>query len=74
MKVDLDKLEINISPLTDEVFIGVTDPKHPNVWKHKKNVTSGFLACVIQRWSGYKQQITSSNGKKYELTLKEVTE
>lgn len=72
MKIDLEDIEIGISPLTDEVFVGILDKKNPNLWKHKKSVTNGFLTCVISRWNGYKQTITSSDGQKYEISIKKM--
>jgi len=72
MKVELEKLKMNISPLTDEIFVGIIDKKNPNMWKHKTNLTNNFLACVIERWNGYKEEITSGDGKKYEISIKEI--
>ena len=72
MQVKLEDLKMNISPLTDEIFVGIMDKKNPNQWKHKINLTNNFLSCVIQRWNGFKQEIVGSNGKKYEITLKEI--
>jgi hypothetical protein len=74
MQIDLEKVTMNISPLTDEVFVGVTEKNNPNVWRKKKNVTNEFLACVIARWNGYEQEIIDSTGKKYLISLKEVAE
>jgi len=71
MKVELDDLKMNISQMTDEVFVGITDPKNPNVWKYKKNLTNNFLACAIQRWNGFKQEIQGSDGKKYIVSIQD---
>ena len=38
MKVELDDLTMGISPLTDEIYIGVNE-KNKNVWLHKKPFT-----------------------------------
>ena len=71
MKVELNDLQMNISPLTDEIFVGIQE-KNKNEWKHKINLTNNFLACVIQRWNGYKQEIIRQDGKKYVVSVKEV--
>lgn len=72
MKVELEELKMNISPLTDEVFVGITSKGNPNEWKHKVNLTNNFLSCVLQRWVGYKEEIINNEGKKYEVTVKEI--
>ncbi len=71
MKVELEKLEMNISPLTDEVYVGIKE-KNKDEWKHKVNLTNNFIGCVIQRWNGFKQTITSETGKKYVITVEEI--
>jgi hypothetical protein len=72
MKVELDDITLSISPLTDEVFVGITRKGKPNEWKHKKNVTNEFLGAVVTRWKGFKQEIVTSEGKKFEVTVKEI--
>jgi len=72
MKVELDDLELRISPATDEVFVGIIQKNNPHVWKHKKDVTNGFLACAVARWSGFEQEITGADGKKYSISVKEL--
>ena len=73
MKVDLEKLHLNMSELTNEVFVGTIEPKNKNLWKNKKDVTNEFIACVIQKWKGHKQEFTSrTDGKKYEISVKEI--
>ncbi len=72
MKVKLEKLQMEISPLTDEVFVGIVKKNNPNEWKYKVNLTNNFLHCVVQRWNGYKQEIVSDNGKKYLVQVKEI--
>jgi len=71
MKIELNDLVMNISPLTDEIFVGIQQ-KNKDQWKHKINLTNNFLACAIQRWNGYKQEIIGEDGKKYEVTIKEI--
>ena len=72
MKVELDDLKLGISPVTDEVYIGITQKANPEEWKHKKDVTNDFLACAVARWNGYKQEITGSDGQKYLVQITEI--
>jgi hypothetical protein len=71
MKVDLEKINLGHSPLTDKIFAGTSIK--PGVWRNKIDVTNDFIGCVIARWAGHKESIKSSDGKVYEITVKEVT-
>jgi len=71
MKVELEKLRLNISPLTDEVYVGTVKKNSPE-WINKHAITNDFLSCVITRWNGYKESITVSDGKTYEISVKEL--
>ncbi len=73
MKVELEDVQINFSSLTDEVFLGVAEKNRPHMWKHKKNVTSNFIACLIARNKGQVHTVTDQDGKSYEITVKELT-
>lgn len=46
-KVNLDKLVIGTSPLTNTIYAGVTD-KEVTVWSHKTDVTAQALFAVTE--------------------------
>lgn len=69
MKIELENITLGHSPLTDSIFAGVGNGR---VWKHKKDVTNSFIDCVLSRWTGYKETIVASDGKKYEISVKEL--
>lgn len=70
MKVDLEKITIGHSPLTDEIFAG-THNKAGNKWINKINVTNAFIGCVISRWENHKEVIESGKDK-WEITVKKL--
>lgn len=70
MKVDLEKINLGHSPLTDRIFAGTSIK--PGVWRNKKDVTNDFLHCVISWWAGHVQEIETADGKIYEITVKEI--
>lgn len=70
MKVDLEKINLGHSPLTDRIFAGTSIK--PGVWRNKIDVTNDFIGCVIARWVGQREEIKCSNGKVYEIMVKEV--
>lgn len=70
MKVDLEKINLGHSPLTDKIFAGTSIK--PGIWRYKVDVTNDFLACVIARWAGMREEIKSTDGKVYEIIVKEV--
>lgn len=71
MVMNLKNIHIAKSALTDDIYAGYVN-KDGQTWRDKKNVTSEFLAAVVARWNGYKQMITVSNGKRYEVAVREV--
>lgn len=70
MKVDLEKVELNFNPLTEEIFVGRLVP-NKNEWKHKKNVTNQFLDCVIKRWEN-KSETLSCGSHSWEVTVRKI--
>lgn len=70
MKLELDKITIGYSELTDSVFVGVAGK--PGVWLHKKNITNEFITCAIAKWGGFREKLTSSDGKVYEISIKQL--
>jgi hypothetical protein len=71
--IDLNDIILNISPVTQEVFVGVPT-KDGLSWKEKKNVTGAFLGCCIGRFLNNPTEIKASNGKRYEISCREITE
>lgn len=70
--MSLKTIHIGCSPLTDTVYAGYLN-KDGQTWCDKVDVTNDFLAAVISRWAGYEQTIVGSNGKRYQVTVREVT-
>lgn len=73
-KIDLDKVTLGVSPLTNTVFAGVSkkNPRGPGLmWLSKKDVTQDFLGAVIQRWENQKEIIQSGKDK-WEISVKKL--
>lgn len=68
MKVELEKIGLGHSPLTDKVFAGIGTK---NKWLHKKDVTNDFISCVISRWEGQLESISSGNDT-WEISVKKI--
>jgi len=69
--MSIENIRIAKSALTDTIYAGYTD-KSGITWKTKKDVTDDFLAAVIDRFSGFSETITCSDGKTYEIQVKEI--
>jgi len=65
----LQNIKLAKSALTDNIYVGYVD-KTGKGWKDKKDVTDEFISCVIARWAGFKETLTSSDGDVYEITVK----
>lgn len=50
MKVELEKIRLAKSALTDEVFAGTLKTNKIIVWKNKVNVTNDFIQAIIDRF------------------------
>lgn len=70
MKVDIDKLHLGHSELTDEIFVGTLTPTKTK-WRNKINVTNMFLDCVIKRWEGQTEEVTCGSHS-WEVTVKKI--
>jgi hypothetical protein len=70
MKVDLEKVRLSMTAMTEDVCVGIPD-KDNQSFVHKHNVTNDFIKTVIDWCGGYKRTI-SGGGKKYEITCKEI--
>jgi hypothetical protein len=69
MKVELEKLRMGHSPLTDHIFVGTIIKE--GVWRNKVDLTNDFIGCVIARWEGHKEVI-SAGDQKWEITVKKI--
>ena len=70
MKVELDKVRLSMSALTEEIFVG-TLSNDGKSFKHKKNITNDFIKALIDWGGGYRRTITAGD-KKWEVTVKEL--
>jgi len=70
MTVDLDKIIIAKSGLTDTVFAGVLNKKGDQ-WLKKKDVTQSFINTVIARWENQTETISSGENQ-WEITVKKI--
>lgn len=70
MKVELDNITLGVSPLTGNIFAGIP-LKDGKTWRHKKEVTSDFLACVIRKWENT-TEIIDAGPDKWEITVKKI--
>lgn len=71
MKVDLEKVKLSVSPLTGEVYIGVTN-KSGDKWLHKKQVTNEFYDAALKKFLGTDKKKTSkisSGSDNWEITI-----
>lgn len=70
MKVDLEKVRLGMTALTEEVFVGIPERDNQS-FKHKHNLTNDFIKTVIDWCGGYKRTIVGG-GKKYEIICREI--
>lgn len=74
MKVDLEKIKLSSSPLTGEVFAGITN-KTGEKWLHKVERTNEFYEVVLQKFLGAAKEkctVISSGSSKWEITVKKI--
>lgn len=69
-RVELDKVRLDYSPLTKRIQVGSTDAKGEN-FLQKKDITGDFCRCVYAMFGDNDRIITVSNGKKFEVLIKE---
>ena len=70
MKVDLEKVRLSVTAITEEVCVGILEKDNLS-FRHKHNVTNDFIKAVSDWCGGYKRTI-NGGGKKYEITCKEI--
>jgi hypothetical protein len=69
MKVE--EIRLGKSALTDNIYAGKLD-KAGIGFTQKVDVTGDFIGAAIARWNGFKETLTCSDGKKYEISIKEL--
>jgi hypothetical protein len=70
MKVELEKLKMGHSILSDSVFVGTVI--RDGVWRNKIDLTNDFFTCVISRWQGSEEIITDGKNK-WKITVEKIT-
>ena len=71
MKINLEDIKIAKSPLTNEVYAGVTTKDNMS-WRHKVDVTAYFLRAAIEFFRGARTSFKLGD-RKYEITCKDIT-
>lgn len=69
-KVELEKVTLGHSELTDKVFAGITNKKGDR-WLQKVDVTNQFIHAVISRWENQKEVIESGKDR-WEITVRKI--
>ncbi len=70
MKVELEKLRLGYSELSETVYAGILNKKG-NQWLKKTEVTDDFINCVIQKYQGSTETI-ECDGEEWEITVKKI--
>lgn len=68
-RVDLNKVEIGFSPITEEVYIGTLTKT--GLWNTKIPFKNKFLDCIIKLWEG-KTKTVKSGSSVWEITVKKI--
>lgn len=67
----LANIRVAKGAISDRIYAGYLN-KDKRTWRQKVDVTNDFLAAVIERWNGFAETITSSEGKRYEVSVREI--
>jgi len=67
----ISELRLAKSVLSDNVYVGIRN-KVGDAWLQKKDITNDFLCAVIERWGGYAETITVSDGTVYQITVRKI--
>lgn len=70
MKVELEKITLGHSELTDSIFAGILNKKGDK-WLQKQDVTNSFIGCVVSRWENQTETIESGKDK-WQITVKKL--
>ena len=74
MKVELEKVRIGASPITDEVFVGITN-KSGNLWLKKVNATNQFYDAVLSHFLGdarKTERILKTGSSEFKITVERI--
>lgn len=71
MKVELEKLRLSMTALTETIVVGI--PSKDNIsMLHQKDITNDFIATLIE-WNGNaRRTVTGSDGTEWEITVREI--
>ena len=69
----MKNLRLGLGGITDNVYVGRVN-KAGTEWLDKQDVTSDFLACVIDSFLGNETTITSSTGEKFSVVVRKIEE
>ena len=72
MKVE--NIRIAKSAMSDTIYAGEVSSDGRSFKGSKKDVTSDFYKCIIETFAGYEADIVGGDGKKYLISVKEVSE
>lgn len=72
MKIELEKIRLGVTGISQEIVAGIPESDNKSM-KHHTNVTSDFIKCIIDWCGGFKRTIKGSDGRKWEITVKEIT-
>lgn len=72
-KVELSELRLAKGMITDQVYVGKLNKKGTE-WLNKVDITNDFITAVLERWSGYSEEIIRGDGKKFKISVKEIKE
>lgn len=76
MKVDLEKLKLSVSPITGEVFVGITN-KSGEKWLHKLEVTNQFLDALLHKFLGREKKKKTEiycGSAKWDITVERIAD
>ena len=70
MKVELEKLRLGKSALTDNVYVGIVENDKIS-FKHHHDVTSDFYKAIVD-WCMGQTRIIKGGGKQFKITCEEI--
>lgn len=70
----MGKLQLGYSPLSENIYLGRTNPKKPNEWiGEKRDVTSNFIQVMLQKFEPNTINNITINGEtKFRVLVTEV--
>lgn len=71
MKIELEKIRLGISAISEQCFAGIAS-KDERMWLHKVDVHNDFIHAVITKWKGRSETVTAPDGTVYEISVKEI--